>query len=313
MKPQRFFRRPARRVRQGGDAMPLENDDQLRQLILRFQKDELTDHHVYGILAKREKEPNNRAILERIANDEKEHVGIWQQYSGVEVAPERWRILLYSVLGFFLGYTFVIKIMENGEAKAIGDYQKLIDDVPEVKYILEHEKAHEAKLQNLLDEERLRYVGAMVLGLNDALVELTGTIAGLTLALRDTKIVALAGIITGVSATLSMAASNYLAERADEKPDALKSSIYTGVAYLITVVLLVMPYLLLPAERYVVVLIAMLVVVVLVIFFFNYYISVAKSLPFFQRFKEMAGISLGVAVISFAIGLIAKALLGVDV
>ena len=48
----------------------------------------------------------------------------------------------------------------------------------------------------------------MVLGLNDALVELTGTIAGLTFVLTNTTLIAMAGIITGIAATLSMAASN---------------------------------------------------------------------------------------------------------
>jgi len=41
---------------------------------------------------------------------------------------------------------------------------------------------------------------------------------------------------------------------------------------------------------------------ILIILVFNFYISVAKDLPFKQRFFEMAGISLGVAVISFIIG-----------
>lgn len=57
----------------------------------------------------------------------------------------------------------------------------------------------------------------------------------------------------------------------------------------------------------------MLLVVILIIFFFNYYISVAKDLPFAKRFAEMAGISLGVALISFFIGLAVKAWLGIDV
>ena len=165
----------------------------------------------------------------------------------------------------------------------------------------------------MLDEERLKYVGAMVLGLNDALVELSGTLAGLTLALANTRVVAMAGIITGVSATLSMAASNYLAQRADGQSDALKSSIYTGVAYLVTVICLVLPYLLLPHDMYLPALAVMLGIVILIILFFNYYIAVAKSQPFGKRFAEMAAISLGVAVISFIIGIAAKALLGVDI
>ena len=168
------------------------------------------------------------------------------------------------------------------------------------------------ELYNMLDEERLHYIGAMVLGLNDALVELTGAIAGVTFALANTRLVALTGIITGVSATFSMAASNYLAERADNNPKALKSSIYTGMAYLITVALLVLPYLLFPTHMYVVAFAVMIVTVIFIIMFFNYYISVAKEEPFLKNFVTMAVISLSVAVISYIIGILAKELLGIE-
>jgi VIT1/CCC1 family predicted Fe2+/Mn2+ transporter len=144
-------------------------------------------------------------------------------------------------------------------------------------------------------------------------VELTGTIAGLTFALASTRLVALSGIITGVSATLSMAASNYLAQRSDGNPHAFKSSAYTGAAYLVTVALLVLPYLLLPAHAYLAALAIMLAVVILVIVAFNYYISVAKSLSFFRRFGEMAAISLSVAAVSFVIGLLVKRFLGIEI
>ena len=143
----------------------------------------------------------------------------------------------------------------------------------------------------MLDEERLQYVGSMVLGLNDALVELTGAIAGVTFALANTRLVALTGLITGISATLSMAASNYLAERANGNANAIKSSLYTGIAYLITVALLVLPYLLFPVHMYVAAFVAMIIIVILIIIFFNYYISVAKDEPFLRRFGEMAAIS----------------------
>jgi VIT1/CCC1 family predicted Fe2+/Mn2+ transporter len=168
-------------------------------------------------------------------------------------------------------------------------------------------------LIGMLDEERLNYVGAMVLGLNDALVELTGAIAGFTFALADTRLAALSGIITGISATLSMAASNYLAEKADGSKNAMKSSVTTGIAYLITVALLVLPYLLFSPGRYVLALIVMLLTAVLIILVFNYYISVAKSQPFLKNFLSMALISLSVALISFFIGLLAKKLLGVEI
>jgi len=48
----------------------------------------------------------------------------------------------------------------------------------------------------------------MVLGLNDALVELTGVITDVTFSLRNTRQMVLTGIATGIAATLSMMASN---------------------------------------------------------------------------------------------------------
>ena len=165
----------------------------------------------------------------------------------------------------------------------------------------------------MLDEERLHYVGSMVLGLNDALVELTGTLAGLTLALQNNKLVALSGLITGISATFSMASSEYLSARSEGRDDAIKSCTYTGNTYLITVFLLIIPYLLAPEDGYFISLISMLIIVVLIILVFNYYISVAQDLDFKKRFKEMAFISLGVAFLSFIVGLLVKRFLGIDV
>jgi VIT1/CCC1 family predicted Fe2+/Mn2+ transporter len=141
----------------------------------------------------------------------------------------------------------------------------------------------------------------------------SGAIAGFTFALANTRLIALSAIITGISATLSMAASNYLAERADGSTKAIKSAVYTGVAYLITVALMVLPFLLLPNGSHVWALVIMLTIVVLIILFFTYYVSVTQSEPFLPRFMEMATFSLGVAAISFAIGLVAKNLLHVDV
>ncbi len=165
----------------------------------------------------------------------------------------------------------------------------------------------------MLDEDRLHYVGSMVYGLNNALVELTGTLAGLTFALASTRLVALAVIIKGISTTFSIVASNYLAERAKGNNKAFKTIVYTCAAYLITVILMILPYLFLPNSLYIAAFGIMLGVVILVMLLFNYYISIALSFPFLKRFGEMTLISLGVALISFSIGLIAKRLINVDI
>ena len=103
--------------------------------------------------------------------------------------------------------------MEKVEGKAQAIYEEISKYVPAAIDIEKDEKEHERKLIDLIDEERLRYVGSMVLGLNDALVELTGALAGFTLAFRNTRLIAMASFITGIAASLSMAASEYLSTK----------------------------------------------------------------------------------------------------
>ena len=185
--------------------------------------------------------------------------------------------------------------------------------IPEAISIKKEEDIHEQKLIALLDEERLHYLGSMVLGLNDALVEFTGSLAGYSFAMQSNKLISLAGLITGIAATLSMASSELLSARTDGDPNAMKSAAYTGVAYLFTVVALILPFLLLPDKMYGLALVIMLVVVVVIIAAFNYYIAVAKDLSFRKRFLEMLTISLSVAGLSFVIGLVVKKFLGISV
>ena len=285
---------------------------ELMKLIKKAQIDEEMGSVLYSFMAKREKNEENKKLLEKMSEDEKAHAAVWKNITNKNLKPKKINILWFKILTVVMGFTFVVKTMQKKESLAQVGYEQMQKELPEAAKMLEDERRHEKELYNMLDEERLHYIGAMVLGLNDALVELTGAIAGVTFALANCRLVALTGIITGVSATFSMAASNYLAERADNNPKALKSSVYTGVAYLITVILLVLPYLLLPTEMYALAFVIMLATVILIIMFFNFYISVAKEEPFLKNFATMAGISLTVAVISSIIGILAKSLLGID-
>lgn len=287
--------------------------DSTRQMILELQQNEVTEQAIYLNLAKRVKKQSEKEILQRIGNEEGVHSNIWSKYTNKKLAPQKFKVFIYTLLSIILGYTFVIKIMEKGEKDTQEMYSKLALEVPEAEKIYHDEQSHEQALIDMLDEERLQYVGSMVLGLNDALVELTGTLAGLSFALQNNRLVALSGLITGISATLSMASSEYLSARSEGNPNAFKSSLYTGAMYIFAVVLLVLPYLVLPADQYVYALIIMLLIVVIIIFSFTYYISVAKDLPFRKRFLEMAGISLSVAALSFIVGILVKQFLGIEI
>jgi VIT1/CCC1 family predicted Fe2+/Mn2+ transporter len=211
----------------------------------------------------------------------------------------------------FFGITFGIKLLENSESEAIDAYKKTSEILPEIREIMEDEERHENELIDMIDEERLNYMGSVVLGLNDALVELTGALAGYTFAFQNTKLIALTGLITGISASFSMAASEYLSSRQEGGEDALKSSMYTGGAYVFTVIALILPFMIIKSPF--VSLGVTLAIAVFIIFIFNYYISVAKDYDFKKRFFEMAVISLGVAAISFLIGVLIKKYIGIDV
>ncbi|MBP7049960.1 MAG: VIT1/CCC1 transporter family protein [Phycisphaerae bacterium] len=284
---------------------------EIRQRLLAFQRVEITENHIYSRLAGTVKSAENRRVLERIAADEMRHYEQWRAYTQENVAPDHWAISKYFWISRILGFTFGVKLMENAEEKAQGGYEQLLAVIPEAEAIMKDEQEHETALLGMLDEERLRYTGSMVLGLNDALVELTGALAGLTLALRDAKLIALTGSVTGIAAALSMAASSYLSTKSEETTkNPLKASVYTGVAYILTVLVLIFPYLIL--SNYFVSLACTLVAAIGIIAGFNYYISVARSEPFKSRFLEMAGLSLSVAAFSFLVGFVLRTVFGVD-
>ena len=281
-------------------------------IIKKMQQNELTESVIYEKIAVFAKGDENRQTLLRLAREEKAHYDIWKKYTGAEMKPEKGKILKYTLLARILGFTFAVKLMERGEENAQSEYEVLLSEIPESSAIRQQEEEHEQALLGMLDEERLQYVGSMVLGLNDALVELTGSLAGFAFALQNTRLIALSGLIVGISATFSMASSEFLAARSEGRTDALKSCSYTGIAYLLTVVALIAPYLVFPVHQFIPALICMLVVVVLIIAGFTYYTSVAQDQPFRRRFLEMAGISITVAVLSFIVGILAKQFLGVD-
>lgn len=280
-------------------------------IIKTMQQNELNESYIYKNIAKFAKGDKNKKVLERLAAEERAHYEIWKNYTEIELKPNKAKILKYTLIARILGFTFAVKLMEQGEELAQKKYELIAKEVPESTRIREQEEEHESALLGILDEEKLHYVGSMVLGLSDALVELAGSLAGFTFALQNTKLVALSGLIVGISATFSMASSEFLSAKSEGRKDAFKSCSYTGVAYLLTVVALVLPYLLL--SQPLVALAVMIGIIVLIIAGFTYYTSVAQDLNFKSRFLEMSGISISVAVISFVVGILAKELLGVDI
>lgn len=291
----------------------MQLSESVRKQVLAFQQTEITEHHIYRRLAKRVGSPENAKIIEQIAEDELQHYKGWKKYTKQDIQPRWFYVWFYYFISVLFGFTFGIKLMERGEENAQKNYAGVTSAIPEAAKFQHEEDVHEERLINMLDEERLRYAGSIVLGLNDALVELTGALAGLTLALQRGDLIALSGLITGIAAAMSMAASEYLSTRSettDKHP--VRAAVYTGIAYIVTVALLVLPYLISPETFYLDLAIA-LTTAVIIIAIFNYYISVAKSESFRARFAEMAILSLSVAAFSFVIGYFIRQWLGIEV
>ncbi|MFQ6616380.1 MAG: VIT1/CCC1 transporter family protein [Fidelibacterota bacterium] len=286
-------------------------DSQLSR-ILMAQRNEITEYRVYDRLSRSARDSRNRDLLKRISAEELEHYDFWKGHTGKELKPRRWMVWKYTIIARLLGLTFGIKLMEKGEERAQVTYEQIATFFPPASRIMEDEIEHERHLIGLMNEEKLKYVGSIVLGLNDALVELTGALAGLTLALQNTRLVAVAGLITGIAASLSMGASEYLSTRAEDTARTpLKASIYTGLAYLVTVLFLVFPYLVF--EYYYLCLAVTLFNAIVVILIFTFYVSVVKDIPFVKRFVEMAVISLGIAAFTFGLGFAVRQFMGIEV
>jgi len=285
-------------------------EDKTRSVIQAMQVNEITEYHIYSALARRMKGDNAKVMTE-IAEAERAHAKVWEKYTGVEVKPNKLKVLYFRAIAFVFGVTFVINLMEKGEENAQWIYAEIENEIPEASRIRHEEEEHEESLISMVDDEHLKYTSSIVLGLNDALVELTGALAGFTFALGNCKTIGMAGFITGSAATFSMAASEYLSKKNDpNEPHPFKASIYTGCTYLVVVFLLLLPYAIFDTPL--TALIACLVIAGLVIWMFTFYVATVHKKLFWPEFLEMLCISFGVAIFSFCIGFAAKKFLGIE-
>jgi len=280
--------------------------------LLNAQKSESTESEIYRNLANREKNIHNRDILIKISEEESHHARVWKNYTNQNVKPDAIKIKFYGLIARILGFTFAVKLMEKGEEQAQLSYSEIAREIPQASEIEKAEEAHERQLLGLLDEEKLKYAGSMVLGVNDALVELTGALAGLTLALGNTSLIALTGLITGIAASFSMGASEYLSTKAEGgSKNPVKASVYTGLMYIFTVIVLILPYFIF--SNVYLALVMTLINAIVIIFLFTFYLSVAQDLPFKKRFFEMAGLSLGVSALTFLIGYFVRQFIHIEI
>lgn len=294
-------------LRYGGRTM----NDKVMSVLRAMQVNEITEYHIYSALAEKLKGENAK-VMALIAEAERGHAYVWSKYTQTEPEPNKLKVLYFRFIAKLFGVTFVLNLMEKGEQNAQWIYAEIEKEIPEASKIRQDEEEHEESLIAMIDDERLKYTGSIVLGLNDALVELTGALAGFTFALGNCRTIGMAGFITGSAATFSMAASEYLSKKNDSgEQHPLKAAVVTGGTYLAVVIFLLLPYFVCSSPLLALAL--CLGTAALIIWTFTFYVSTVYKKLFWPEFLEMLCISFGVAVFSFCIGWIAQKFLGIEV
>lgn len=282
-----------------------------------FAQNQYRDYVIYAVLSERESNPEFKRILEELIGHEMEDYRFWRDLSPRKEfrvgAPIR---IAYRLIRRVLGLTFTARLLERREKEMIRQYRELLDRVSDgriragIAKILEHENLHESRLIGQVREQKIQYLSSIVLGLNDGLIELTGALVGFSFAFRRTVVVALAGAIAGIAATLSMSASAYMQARHEAGKEPLRAAAYTGAAYLAVVALLVLPFAsigsLYPAVG------AMGAIVLAIIGGASFYSAVILEQRFSSQLAQMILFTVGVAAVAFVLGQLLRSATGVS-
>ena len=280
-----------------------------RQYVL----DEYADHQLYKELAAREKDSGNKEALIKLAEHEYDHYLFWRKF-----VPDYQPVLNpFFLAGFrfmrrFCGLTFTVKFLERHEHATIQEYRGVLaglsgEDKARLEKIIADESEHEKFFVGQIQESVIKYIGFVALGLADAIVEITGVHAGFLGVTNSTLFAGVSGLIVGISASISMGSAAYLQAKQDPSPkgafghrSAWKSAVITGVSYILSVILLAIPYFLTHNMSYAVMF--SILVGITLIAFLTFYSAVVFDRRFLREFLETVGLMLATAAITFVLG-----------
>lgn len=295
--------------------LPREAVEQARE----FCVDEYIDHIVYKELASAEGNEEMKKILMKFSEQEYRHYQFWSSIAGeCKVRVPGWKIRLFKLSRKLLGLTFTLKYLERHEKDVIDSYRSYLkylesDSRRELEEIIRDEEEHERTLLAGLNENIVRYLSFIALGLADAIVEITGVHAGFLGATKETLVAGIAGLIVGVSAAFSMSGAAYLqakAEAGEARENPGKSAIVTGVSYLIAVIVLALPYFL--TQHQITAFIISVVLAIIIVSGFTFYNSVLNEKEFKGELLENLMILFGTAIIAYLFGEVIGDLFGLQ-
>lgn len=199
-----------------------------KEIVKKNYKTEIFDYILYQQLAKDEKDQKVREILQELANGEKSHSEFWKSVAesrGIELEnlnfSDKLKLFLLKIFKKIFGLPLTIKLAEMGEISDAEKYYQLskeaeFNDTEKQKLldIMNQELVHEQVLtQTQIHVERIRDA---IYAISDGLIEVLAGVSGLDSVLNTPFLVALGGLIIGVSGMISMSIGAYLSSSSEE-------------------------------------------------------------------------------------------------
>jgi len=275
---------------------------------VKYFEDEYVDHMVYFKLANYEKSEERKEILNKLAMQEKGHMEFWAKQIGNNLkirSTLRFKIYFMIFLRYLFGLTFAIKFLERNEKRVISEYKKALANMDgenrsRLEEIIKDETEHEDYWISQIKEGSVRYIGFIVLGLADAIVEITGVHAGFLGVTASTIVAGIAGLVVGVSASIAMAAAAYLQAKEGNIGNPRLSAVYTGISYILAAVALAAPYFL--THIMWIAFMASLIVALSLLAYFTFYSAVLSERVFTRDYLLNSGLVMLSAFVSFFFG-----------
>ncbi|MGH2638012.1 MAG: VIT1/CCC1 transporter family protein [Rhabdochlamydiaceae bacterium] len=291
----------------------------LEDIAKQAARDEYTDYVVYKRLAEgsRTKDPKLKEILSHLSQTEYGHYEFWKKYSpNTEARASSWTVHLTLFLRLIFGLTFAINYLEKHETVVIKRYKSLAHRVPEsdkkhFDEMVRDEEEHENTFMDQTKGRYVQYISFIVLGLADAIVEISGIHAGSLGIYSSTELTGLAGIVAGASASIAMASAAYAQAKQGFQGSPSISAVFTGVSYFVNAVILATPYFL--TRNMSLAIGSSIVLAIIIIAFISYYNSIISNGRFLRDFSELAGIMLGASAALFVFGLLIRSVLGINI
>ena len=173
------------------------------------------------------------------------------------------------------------------------------------------EEEHEYNFRNKIQSSYVKYISFIILGLADAIVEISGIHAGSLGIYNSTRITGLAGIVAGAAASIAMASAAYAQAKQGFAGSASVSAAFTGVSYFASAVVLATPYFL--TEDKINAVAASITFAVIILGVTNYYNSVITEKSFVKDFAEMVGITFGATIALYILGQLIRSIFGITI